>query len=69
MQDTRLRVRFDDEAPRIGSGWRIVHAKVGRKIVHVSDEHGNRARFLKKAWDKIVGCAIALPAKRKRRRR
>ena len=28
-----MRLFFEDEAPRIGSGWRTVHVKVGLKWV------------------------------------
>ena len=31
------RVFFEDEAPRIGSGWRSVHIKVGHKWVFFTD--------------------------------
>ncbi len=69
MQTMRLRVCFNDDAPRIGSGWRIVIAVIGRKIVHVSDQHGHRAKFTKDVWKAIEQSAVTLPDKRKRRRR
>ena len=31
-----VRVRFEDECPRIGSGWRWCSVKVGRKWVHLT---------------------------------
>lgn len=65
----RLRVCFNDEAPRIGSGWRIVTAKIGRKLVHIADQHGNRAKFTRAQWSKIMPTTVELPEKRKRRRR
>lgn len=69
MQATRLRVCFNDEAPRIGSGWRIVLASIGRKIVHVADQHGHRARFSKEAWAVKMKTAIELPEKKRRRKK
>lgn len=32
-----MRIFFEDEAPRIGSGWRKVYVKIGRKWVHFTD--------------------------------
>lgn len=32
-----VRIFFEDEAPRIGSGWRTVHVRVGRKWVFFTD--------------------------------
>lgn len=54
MHSERLRVHFNDEAPRIGSGKRIVLVDVGRKIVRVRDMHGNRAKFTKDEWERII---------------
>lgn len=69
MQATRLRVCFNDEAPRIGSGWRIVLASIGRKIVHVADQHGNKAKFSREAWSRIAPTTIPMPEKKKRKRK
>ena len=69
MQTTRLRVCFNDEAPRIGSGWRIVLASIGRKIVHIVDQHGNRAKFSRDAWAKIAPTTVELPERKRRRKR
>lgn len=69
MQATRLRVCFNDEAPRIGSGWRIVTAAIGRKFVRIADQHGNRAKFTREEWKRIVPTTVELPPKKKRRRR
>ncbi len=44
-----LRVRFEDEAPRIGSGWRIVIPKIGRKWVHIVEVSTGRGARLKLA--------------------
>ena len=32
-----MRIYFEDEAPRIGSGWRTVDIKVGHKWVYFTD--------------------------------
>lgn len=41
-----MRLFFEDEAPRIGSGWRTVEVKVGRKWVFFTDtSNGNRVRL------------------------
>lgn len=69
MEASRMRVCFNDDAPRIGSGWRIIIAKIGRKIVHVADQHGNRAKFSREVWKRIAATAIPMAEKRKRRRR
>lgn len=69
MQATRLRVCFNDEAPRIGSGWRIVFAKIGRTIVHLTDQHGNRAKFSKEQWKRIAPTTVELPERKRRRKK
>jgi hypothetical protein len=48
------RVYFYDEAPRIGSGWRTVFVKEGRKWAHIyyPPIHGG-VRLKASLWDKI----------------
>jgi hypothetical protein len=41
----QVKIFFEDEAPRIGSGWRLVTAKIGRKWVRLYGPQGRRARF------------------------
>jgi hypothetical protein len=67
METTRLRVCFLDEAVRIGSGWRTVNVMVGRKIVHLCDDYGNRAKLSKETWREV--CRGALPMKARKRKR
>ena len=42
----KYRIYFEDEAPRIGSGWRVVMARTGRKWVRIFGPTG-RARLSK----------------------
>lgn len=35
MQKIKADIYLEDEAPRIGTGWRRVHLQVGRKYVYV----------------------------------
>jgi hypothetical protein len=39
----RVRLYFEDEAPAIGSGWRIVSADIGDKRVRLTDHFGRTA--------------------------
>lgn len=49
------RVCFHDEAPRIGSGWRYVVPKVGRKRVRVVEvATGRSARMDVVTWRRVV---------------
>lgn len=52
-----MRLYFEDEAPRIGSGWRTVEVKVGRKWVRFADTASDaKARLpLDKAFPIILG--------------
>lgn len=52
-----MRLFFEDEAPRIGAGWRKVHVKVGRKWVVFRDTASDaRARLpIDKAFPIILG--------------
>jgi len=48
----RARIFFEDEAPRIGAGWRIVTVRIGRKWVRVKGPHGS-ARFTKDQYARL----------------
>lgn len=52
-----MRIFFEDEAPSIGSGWRKVKVKVGRKwVVFTDTASDSRARLpLKDAFPIILG--------------
>ncbi len=52
-----MRLFFEDEAPRIGSGWRKVHVKIGRKWVVFKDTASDaKSRLpLDKAFPIILG--------------
>jgi hypothetical protein len=39
----RVRIYFEDEAPAIGSGWRIVTAEIDDKRVRLADHFGRTA--------------------------
>ncbi len=48
------RIHFNDEAPRIGSGWRKVEVSIGRKWVKVRCvATGKLAKFSKIQWSQI----------------
>lgn len=68
MDRKRVRVLLHDEAPRIGSGWRIVEVEVGRKWVRLKVPGGARTRLRRSIWEPIGAGAVELPAKRKRRK-
>jgi hypothetical protein len=63
----RMRVFFMDEAPRIGSGWRIVSVMNGRKWVRLACEAG-RAKFTKEQWAPIARHGHELPPRKRKRR-
>jgi len=42
----RARIYFEDEAPRIGMGWRTVAVKVGRKWLHLTCAASGRTQRL-----------------------
>jgi hypothetical protein len=50
----RMTVYFEDEAPRLGAGLRIVRARVGWKWAHVTDAFGRKARIRRAVWDRIT---------------
>lgn len=46
MKSVKTRVYLEDEAPRLGCGWRTLLIKVGRKWVHFLDPYnGNRTKL------------------------
>lgn len=49
MTPQRYQIHFHDEAPRIGSGRRIVTARVGRKWVYLKTTAA-RARIRRSIW-------------------
>jgi len=69
MNAIRMRVHLHDEAPRIGSGWRIVTVLVGTKWVRLAGDTG-RAKLHRALWADICRSgAIELPPRKKRRRK
>lgn len=64
----RMRVCFMDEAPRIGSGWRIVSVTVGRQWVRIASLAG-RAKLTKAQWAMIARKGYELPERKRRRRK
>lgn len=69
MFAARFRVHLMDEAPRIGSGLRIVNVMIGRKVAHVYDDYGHRKKFPLKVWQEIARSAIPMPPRKKFRKR
>jgi len=51
----KMKIHFQDEAPRIGNGWRLVTVEIGRKWVTVRDLYSSRrkARFTLKQWEDV----------------
>lgn len=50
-----MRIYLEDECPRIGSGWRTVEIKMGRKWAHLIDTaNGHRARLPKDEAERII---------------
>jgi hypothetical protein len=50
----KMTLFFEDEAPRIGVGWRPVWTRFGRKWAYLAGPGGYRARISKTTFDKIV---------------
>lgn len=44
---------LQDEIPKLGSGVRLVHAKVGYKWVYIKREYKNRIKIKKALWDSL----------------
>lgn len=56
-----LRVYLEDDCPRIGCGWRLVTAKVGRKWTYLECVSTcTRGRMRKTAWDVVARSAVSL---------
>ena len=54
---TPYRLYLKDEAPRIGSGWRVVNlVRLGPKWATVKSAYGPRVtkKFRRSVWDKIA---------------
>lgn len=50
----KFHVYFEDEAPRLGSGWRIVLAAIGHKWVRLRVPNAERGTRIKRpVWDKL----------------
>jgi hypothetical protein len=50
-----MRVCFNDEAPRIGSGWRLIEVcSVGPKWVKIRAGGHDRVTLRRSVWDQIV---------------
>lgn len=50
-----VRIYLEDECPRIGSGWRTVDVKIGRKWAYFTDTaNGHRSRLPKDEAEKII---------------
>lgn len=56
MEKKRYSIHLADEAPRLGSGERVVIAQVGRVWVYATREIGtmNRARIRRSVWDALA---------------
>jgi hypothetical protein len=51
----KLRIYLEDEAPRIGAGWRTVDVKLGRKWAYLTEtSSGVRARLPVKEAEGII---------------
>ena len=50
MQVHRVKIFFHDEAPQIGCGARRVNVQIGRKWVHVRDDHGHGRKFTRNQY-------------------
>jgi hypothetical protein len=54
MKTQRLHVYFQDEAPRIGAGWRPVLAQIGYKWVRIKTPGAERGvRIKRETWDTL----------------
>ena len=51
---TKVAVHLNDDAPRIGSGHRLVWAKPGRKWVHIADADGNRGKLCVDTFRQVI---------------
>lgn len=63
MKSAKVRIYLEDEAPRIGCGWRTVMVRIGRKWAYILDPYnGNRARLPKAKAEAIIR-SISPPTK------
>jgi len=53
MNERQTYIYLQDEAPRIGSGWRVVTVKEGDKWAHLSTTTGRRARLRIEEFDRL----------------
>lgn len=54
MTTQRFNVYFEDEAPRIGAGWRVVEATIGYKWVKLRVPNAERGtKILRSVWDRL----------------
>jgi hypothetical protein len=49
----RARIYFQDECPRIGSGWRVVDVWEGEKWAHLATDTGRRSRIRLEELDRL----------------
>jgi hypothetical protein len=68
MTPIRMRLYLHDEAPRLGSGWRIVTALIGRKWVRIATTK-RRTKITRKLWQEISRTGEILMQPKQRRRR
>ena len=68
MDGKRMRVYFENECPRIGSGWRIVQVLEGRKWTRFAASAG-RGKVAKAVWAQMQKIASELPPAKRRRRK
>ena len=55
MSHATMRVYFEDEAPRIGAGWRTVHVVLGYKWARLRcAASGRGTRLRREVFDKIM---------------
>ena len=56
----KIRLCLHDEAPRLGSGWRVFYVMVGHKWVRVYDPaSGGKKRMSRKLFDSIAASTAA----------
>lgn len=55
MQTYEKRIYLQDECPRLGSGWRTLFVRKGRKWAYLSDRMGRKQRVTLKLLAEIMG--------------
>ncbi|HZP68393.1 MAG TPA: hypothetical protein VFB29_00500 [Pseudolabrys sp.] len=58
MKQQRVKIFFEDEAPRLGCGWRYVTVTIGRKWVRCRDCLGRSARFTLAQYERLKPIAL-----------